>query len=192
MLNISKDLSWRSHNFDKIQSELVISRNVKAKLQEEIVTLKRQLWGNREYFRRECLELNGIPETSGNNNLKEAILKIFERLEVIVNLKNMENSHWLPGMCTKKVIVNFSRWEDANNIWKSKKQLKRMNLFSFSISNPEFIDDGLCSCYKMLYHKCKDLWTNKFVQAFWVWNGLARLKATETDRLHSIAHSTEL
>ena len=63
-----------------------------------------------------------------------------------------------------------------------------MNLSSVGINNSVFINDSLCSYYKMLWRKCKTLWSSKYIHAFWVSNGTLRLKITENGRVHIITH----
>ena len=75
-----------------------------------------------QYFRRECLELTSIPETSDNNTLKSIILKIFGRLEVKVDSSNVEACHCISSKNgPKQVIVEVSKCKDANKICFSKK-----------------------------------------------------------------------
>ena len=67
-----------------------------------------------------------------------------------------------------------------------------MNLCSIGINNPVFINDSLCSYYKMLWRKCKKLWSSKYIHAFWVSNGTLRLKLTASGPVHIITHSQDL
>ena len=50
-----------------------------------MVALKRQCWGKNQYSRRECLEITGVPGSVRNDNLEEATIKIFDKLEVAIN-----------------------------------------------------------------------------------------------------------
>ena len=108
------------------------------------------------------------------------------------DLSNIEDCHRLKSSEPKKVIIKFVRRKDANLIWKNKNKLKGMNLCSVGINNPVFINDSLCSYYKMLWRKCKKLWSSKYIHAFWVSNGTLRLKITENGRVHIITHSQDL
>ena len=46
-----------------------------------MVAFDRQCWGNSQYFRRECLETTGVPDSISNNDLEETTLKIFDKLD---------------------------------------------------------------------------------------------------------------
>ena len=51
--NIKKELSELRNDFKKIESELSVSKNVNNKLNELVVALERQCWGNNQYSRCE-------------------------------------------------------------------------------------------------------------------------------------------
>ena len=65
---------------------------------EKVVSLERQTWSNCQYSRRECLELSGIPETIENKDLEGTVLGIFEKLNVMVDLINAEDCHWIKSV----------------------------------------------------------------------------------------------
>ena len=80
-----------------------------------------------------------------------------------IDPSDIENCHWLKSNGPKKVIIKFARRKDANLIRKNKNKLKGMNLCSIGINNPVFINDSFCSYYKMLWCKCKKLWSSKYI-----------------------------
>ena len=169
-----------------------VSKNVNSKLHERVVALERQCWGNSQYSRRECLEIIGISDSISNDDLEETIIKIFDKLDVAINPSNIEDCHWLKSNGPKKVIIKFARRKDANLIRKNKNKLKGRNLCSIGVNNPVFTNDSLCSYYKMLWRKCKKLCSNKYIHAFWVSNGILRLKLTASGRVYVITHSQDL
>ena len=176
----------------KKESELSVSKNLNDKLHECVLSLETQCWGNNQYSRRECLEITGVPGSFSNDDLEETTIKIFDKLDVALDPSNIEDCHWLKSNGPKKVIIKFARHKDANLIWKNKNKLKGMNLCSIGINNPVFLNDSLCSYYEMLWRKCKKLWSNKYIHAFWVSNGTWRLKLTESGRVHIINHGQDL
>ena len=161
-------------------------------MHEQVVALEGQCWGNSQYYRRECFEITGVPESISNNDLKETTLKIFDKLDVKIDSSNIEDYHWLKSNGPKKVIIKFTRCKDANLIRKNKNKLKEMNLCLIRTNNSVFINDSFCSYYKMLWRKCKKLWSNKYIHAFWVSNGILRLKLTASGRVHIITHGQDL
>ena len=171
--NINRELSELLKDLKKIESELSVSRNVNSKLHERLVALERECWGNNQYSRRECLEITGVQDSVSNDDLEKTTIKIFDKLDVAIDPSNIKDCHWLKSNGPKKVIVKSARRKDANLI---RKKLKGMNLCSVAINNPVFINDSLCSYYKILWRKCKKLWSSKYIHAFWVSHGTLRLE----------------
>ena len=162
-------------------------------LRERETALECQCWNNSQYSRRECLELTGIPETSDNNTLESTVLKIFEKLEVNVDPTNVKDCHWISSKNgPKRVIVKVSKRKDGFKIRSSKRKLKDMDLTSIGINNPVYINDSLCTYYKMLWRKCKSLRMNKLIHSFWVTNGSIRLRTVENGRTNVITHLSNL
>ena len=61
-------------NYEKMQSELCVFRQVSSKLWEKIVSLEQQCWSKCQYSRQECLELSGLPESIENSELEDTAL----------------------------------------------------------------------------------------------------------------------
>ena len=62
----------------------------------------------------------------------------------------------------------------------------------FGIDSTVYINDSLCSYYKMLWGKCRKLLLNKYIYSFWVTNGTIKLKAVENGRVYAITHRNDL
>ena len=67
LANINKKISNLRQNYEKMQSELCVSRQVSSKLGEQIVSLERQCWRNCQYSRQECLVVSGLPQSMENS-----------------------------------------------------------------------------------------------------------------------------
>ena len=162
LAGIRNKLSDIRKDFEQLRSDLSVTKLVNNKLKEQVVSLEWQTWRNSQYSWRECLELSSIPETFENKDLEGTVLSIFEKLDVMVDPGNVEDCHWIkPSKGAKKVIVKLSRRKDANKIRLLKKSLKGMNLSSLGINSAVYINDSLCSYYKMLSGKCR-----KFLSLF--------------------------
>ena len=64
-------------NFSKLQSELVVTKELNTELTKRIVTLERQCWANAQYSRKECLEVVGIPRQVDHNQLETKVISNF-------------------------------------------------------------------------------------------------------------------
>ena len=111
----------------------------------------------------------------------------------MVDPSNLEDCHWIKSSKgPKKVIVKLSRRKDANKICLLKKGLKVMNLSSLGINSTVYINDSLCTYYKVLWGKCRKLLLNKYIHSFWVTNGTIKLKTVEYGRVYAATHRNNL
>ena len=54
-----------NENFERLQSELTVAKQVNSVLSERLVFMERQCWANAQYSIREYLELVGVPRSVG-------------------------------------------------------------------------------------------------------------------------------
>ena len=102
MARIESDIGNLRKDFKKVEVDLAITTNVSSKLRERVVSLERQCWSNSQYSRRECLEINGFPESLKNEDLEQTVLKVFEELNVVVDPSDVEDCHWVASRTSKK------------------------------------------------------------------------------------------
>ena len=62
-------------------------------MRNHIIVLGRKCWSNEQYSWPECPEISGIPSDTKAGELEETILKVFEKLDVDVDSKNVEDCH---------------------------------------------------------------------------------------------------
>ena len=82
-----------NENFEKLQSELTVAKQVNFVLSKRLASMKRHCWANVQYSRRECLELVGVPRSVSDGDLEEKDLKIFEKVGCLAEGNNIENYH---------------------------------------------------------------------------------------------------
>ena len=71
-------------DFEKLGSEFAVSKQVNGMLEKRVINMERQCLSNSQYSRRECLEVTGIPDSTESKDLEQTLLKVFKKLEVIV------------------------------------------------------------------------------------------------------------
>ena len=59
-----------NEDFEKLQFELTVAKQVNSVLSERLVSMERQCWANAQYSRHECLELVGVPRSVSGGDLK--------------------------------------------------------------------------------------------------------------------------
>ena len=104
--------------------------------------------------RCECLEVVRIPTFIPNDLLKANVSKVFDKLGVHVEGKDIQ-----AYLCLKdnnRSIVNFSNRKDSLQVLCVKKDLKSLDPteLDFPEGTRVVINESLCACYRGLWSKC--------------------------------------
>ena len=149
--DIKADLSELRRLYEKLEPELLLTKQVNTKLCNQMKLLERQCWANEQYSRRECLEISGVLESVSDKDLEGKVFNLFQKIDIEVHPDNIEACHWVKSNAgPKKVIIEMSRRKDADKMRKAKKKLKGLDLSSIGINSAVFINDSLCRYYKNL------------------------------------------
>ena len=101
-------------------------------------------------------------------------------LVTVVNVHQncLELCHLLPSAKkNNKIIAKFSRSKDAQSVLRNKNKNEKFNPRSIdNDSSKVFINESLCHYYKFLWCKCKKLWGEEWIKAFWVSNANSTCK----------------
>ena len=104
--DIKTDLSELRKYYEKLESDVKITKQVNTKLCDKMKFLQHQCWANEQYSRRECLEIPSIPESVTDNDLKGKVLKLLEKNDAEVHPDHIEPCHWIKSNAgPKKVII---------------------------------------------------------------------------------------
>ena len=83
--DIKMHLSELRKYYEQLESDIVITKLVNTKLCDKMKFLERQCWANEQYFRRECMEISGVPESVTDNDLEGKVLNLLEKINVEVH-----------------------------------------------------------------------------------------------------------
>ena len=81
---------------DKLNSELLIVRNVNQNLQNRIINLEKQQSKSEQYNRRNNIKIPGISNEVSDQNLKETVIGIRKDSGIDVSGLDTEGCHRLP------------------------------------------------------------------------------------------------
>ena len=95
----------------KVEADVAIVKNVNEKLVNQLTETGQQCWANAQYPRRECLEVIGIPTSIPNDSLEANITKVFDKLGVHVEGKDILACHRLKD--NDRVIIKLSNRKDS-------------------------------------------------------------------------------
>ena len=96
-----------NENYEKLQFELTVAKQVNYVLSERLVSMECWCWTNAQYSRCECLELVGVPRDDSDGDLEEKVLKIFENVVCPIEGNNIEACHRISKK-SERIIVKFS------------------------------------------------------------------------------------
>ena len=77
---ILEEIRKLNDKFSQLESENVVIKQANSLLSKRLVDTERQCWANAQYFRRECIEVAGVPNSVNNNELKDKVLTAFQKI----------------------------------------------------------------------------------------------------------------
>ena len=135
-------------------------------------TLERKCHENEQYLRTECLEISDIPSSIEDSALEDFVLKLFSKVNVPIGRSNAEDCYRLKSNnnAPQKLIIKLSKQKRKNAylVCKAKSSFKNVTENGISPNTCLFVNEILCSYYKLILSKCKKLWLNKVIELFWI------------------------
>ena len=179
-------------NFEKLESDLSITKNANSLLQQKVIALERECWANSQYSRRECLEIVGIPGNVSHDSLEDQVLQIFDNVGCSVQKDNIEACHRM-GRNNDRTIIKFSKRKDCQQVLSVKKHLKNLKMEDVGLpaDTKIFINQSLCPYYRSLWSKSKKLHSLGKIYNFFVSNTGIRIKINENSKPLSITHVSD-
>ena len=101
---VLEGLKLLNDKFDKLETNVAITRTANSLLPSRLVHTKRQCWANTLYSRREISEIVGLPKSLTNNEAETKVCQIFRSLDCSVNKEDLDACQWLKDK--EPVIVN--------------------------------------------------------------------------------------
>ena len=192
LTELKDELKSFTDRFERIESELAVTKQVNKVLKNRLVDVERNCYANEQYSRRECFEIIGIPTNVKIDKLEESVCELFAKIDCTIPVDKIEAVHRI-GKAQTSVIVKVSRRKDADNIRRKRKNLKDTDCTTFGLQKKVIIFDSLCNAYKSIRNKCKQLWEAKCIHGFFVSGGKVFLRVKEEDqKAHWISHIDDI
>ena len=123
-------------------------------------------------------------------NLKSKVCDFFYKIGVTVTENDIEACHRLKG---DKTIAKFCKHKMHQNVLHKKRSLKRVKPSDAGLSGetPLFINESLCSYYKGLWSKCKELWNEKLIYPYFTINGNVKYTLREGGKVYTVPHKND-
>ena len=143
--------------YDKLNSELLISRNCNSLLLKRVINLERIALNTPQYFRRETIEINPIRQSIPSADLENKVCQVLSLTGTIVTPDNLQACHRRKNK--EKVIVKFKDIKQRNKVIFNRKELKskgeQLQDLQFCLSL--FVNDSMCFESQSLFYKCWQL-----------------------------------
>ena len=107
--------------YEKLQSELVVSKNCNSVLVSCIINLERNAFSNAQYIRREMLEINPVPHPVNNVDLEEKVCKTLSLTGTKVRLGDLDVCRRMKKK--DQVIIKFKNRKQRNVLIFKQKEL---------------------------------------------------------------------
>ena len=130
--------------YDKLNSELLISKNCNSLLLKRITNLECNALNNAQYVCRETIEINPIPQSIPNTDLENKVCEALSLTGTTVTPDDLQACHRMKNK--EKVIVKFKDRKQRNKVIFSRKELKSKGeqLRDLQFGPSLFINDSMC------------------------------------------------
>lgn len=197
--------------FDGIDQELlnikdVVIKNLQVEnqklrykinqLENKVISLEANTNSLEQYGRRNNLEISGIPDSIGHNELEDKVIEILSKVDVNVSNNDIEACHRMGKSKnnSKKTIVRFVNRKFAKKALINRKKLITMDKSSLGLSNDVFINENLTPENGKIYFHCRQLKRLRKVENTYTRDGIVHLASPniEDGKLVKIFHLNSL
>ena len=93
--NIKTGLPKLKKYYEKLDSDLIVTKQGNMKLCNKMKFLERQCWTNEQYSKRQSLEISDVSESVPDKDLERKVLNLFEKIDIEIYPENIEACHWV-------------------------------------------------------------------------------------------------
>ena len=161
-----------------------------AGLHNEIDQMKNNADDQEQYFRRECLEIRGVPvtEQEDTNNITKQIGSLMgltlEESEISVSHRLPSRSSSSGGTPSPPIIVKFTQRDTRDRFYRLRSKLKDFSTGNIGLGrvaeNKIFIQESLTPKKKDLFRNCLEFKKRKSFKFIWTHYGKVFLRKNES------------
>ena len=123
--SLTEEMKNLNENFKKLESDVVVVKNINSIFCKRIVSVKRQCWKNAQDSRRECVKVVGLPSSSADGQLENTVCRVLQHIGANITNEKIESCHRL-SKNTDRTIVKFLRRKHCDQVMKVKSELKKL------------------------------------------------------------------
>ena len=195
MDNLEKETKTKAQQNDRLKSD-------SAKMTTEGSDLRSAIDNQAQYTRRECLEIRGVPVTSGEDT-NEIVKKIGTLIDVDINDRDISVSHRIPSANSGEsgstpirypaIVVKFTNRRIRDRFYKARPKLKCYNIIDIGLGRHGesniFIQESLKGAKRKLLKNCLQFHKDqnfKYILTYYGVIYLRRKEHTPASRITSV------
>ena len=141
--------------FDRVFSELKISKTCNSLLRKQIIDLERSSLDNAQYLRREMIEISAVPLDVSNSKLEGLVCKALSLTENEVHTDDLEACHRFKKK--ENAIIKFRSRKLKYKVINYRKIMRNKSKELNDFSNNLYISESMCAGNHSLFFKCRKL-----------------------------------
>ena len=176
--DLSSERSNLYSDINRLKRKVIALNNYKEVINESFTAIEKELSLLAQYGKRESIEILGIPEFIGIENLEMEVIKILSSIGVYVDSYQIVAVHRLKETNTnnpRSTIVRFVNRKHAFLALFNKNNLRKTTGYQ-----NVYIIENLCPLYKSLYQKCRKMKADKTINHLWTHNGIINIKFSDS------------
>ena len=136
------------------------------------------------YSRRENIEIVGIPDSIGINDLESKVIDILASIGVKVTSYQIASCHRLKKDRYSKSANVIVRFLNRKNVFKALSNAHRLknSVYKTEFGNNIYIRENLCPTFKKLFNKCYALFIKEKISSVYSHLGMVYIKIDENDK----------
>ena len=190
--DLTKKMDDFAKKFDRVFSELQISKPCNSLLRKRIIDLERSFLDNSQYLRGEMTEISPVSLEVSNDELEGLVCKVLSLLGNKVSHDDLEACHRLKKK--ENVIIKFKSKKLKNKIINNTKIMKNKSkdLNEVKLSNNLFISESMCAGNHSLVFKCRKLKKARNIFNTWFFNNAINVQLNQNGEIHKVFHTEDL
>ena len=100
-----------SENFQKLESDVSIVKNMNNILLKQMPSIERQCWKNAQYLWHECVEVVGLPSSIEEKDLEPSVCRVLQHIGGVGITGGIDVCHCLKKQ-SDRTKVKFSKRKD--------------------------------------------------------------------------------
>ena len=190
--SLNEKFDFFTSKYDKVISELAVSKKVNDLLIGKVKTLERNLMQSSQYHRREIIEINPVPMDISDAVLESNVCSALSLSGTDVTEDDLQSCHRMKK--TDHVILKFKDRKKRQKVMNNRTLLKNKQeeLKKLGFSDKLYLNDSLSVENQVLFYKTRQLKKWKKISDTWFFNNKISVRVHEKGKVTNIFHDSDV